>query len=82
MEDYARVEVVSEFDGSGNAVPRKIVWGEGKAFGIQRVISVCQPEDKMTMYTVLVEGRQRKLFFNGSEWRVRKRAGADKGDAG
>ena len=81
MEDYARVEVVSGTDGSGNAVPRKIVWGEGRTFGIQRVISVCQPEDKMTMYTVLVEGRQRKLFFNGSEWRVGKRREPDKGDA-
>ena len=70
MKGYTPVNVVTEPDGFGNETPMQIVWSDNRRFHIQRIIQVCQPEDKVIRYTILIGGKQRQLFFNGLEWRI------------
>lgn len=70
MKKYTPVNVLTETDEFGNATPTDILWTNKRRYHIQRVIQVCQPEDKVIRYTVLIADSQRQLFFNGSEWRI------------
>jgi len=67
--DYTPVEVVTKKDETGQEMPGTIV-KNGKEYPIKRIIHICQPEDMVVRYTVLIGRVQRSLFFNGSEWRV------------
>lgn len=70
MKGYIPVEVITEIDEFGNETPKEILWNNERRYHIQRVIHVCQPEDKVIRYTILIADTQRQLFFNGSEWRI------------
>ena len=70
MNGYTPVQVVTRPDEFNNIIPIEILWSDDRRYPIQRILHVCQPEDMILRYTVLIKGRQRQLFFNGSEWRV------------
>jgi|GEM_PF-1917535 len=70
MKQYTPVNVLTEPDEFGNATPTDILWTNNRRYHIQRIIQVCQPEDKVIRYTVLIADSQRQLFFNGTEWRI------------
>lgn len=70
MNRYTPVNVLTEPDEFGNATPTDILWNNSRRYHIQRIIQVCQPEDKVIRYTVLIADVQRQLFFNGNEWRI------------
>ena len=70
MKEYIPVDVITEIDEFGNETPKEIVWTNERRYHIQRVIQVCQPEDKVIRYTILIADTQRQLFYNGSEWRI------------
>ena len=69
MNSYTPVEVVVQTDECGQTVPRKIVYSD-KVFPIKRILHICQPEDMVVRYTVLIEKEQRHLFYNGQSWRI------------
>ena len=48
MKKYTPVNVLTEPDEFGNATPTDILWTNNKRYHIQRIIQVCQPEDKAT----------------------------------
>lgn len=70
MKKYIPVKVITESDSFGNETPKLILWSDNKQYNIQRIIQVCQPEDKVIRYTILIGDKQRQLFFNGKEWRI------------
>lgn len=53
-------------------MPSAIVWKDQKKYLIQRIIHICQPEDLIFRYTILVGGEMRHLFYDGKEWRIYK----------
>lgn len=70
MEKYTPVNVITESDEFGNVLPIQILWSGKRSYKIQRILQVCQPEDKIIRYTILISNKQRQLYYNGSEWRV------------
>ena len=70
MKEYISVDVITEPDEFGNMLPKQILCSNKRRYNIQRIIQVCQPEDKVIRYTILVADKQRQLFFNGIDWRV------------
>lgn len=70
MKEYTPVNVITEPDEFGNIIPKQILCSNKRSYNIQRIIQVCQPEDKVIRYTILVANKQRQLFFNGKDWRV------------
>ena len=72
MKEYTPVTVLTETDAFGNITPTQILWSNDRRYHIQRIIQVCQPEDKVIRYTILIADTQRQLFFNGKEWRISK----------
>ena len=70
MKEYTPVNVITEPDRFGNETPTQILWSGKRRFHIQRIIQICQPDDKVIRYTILIADQQRQLFFNGTEWRI------------
>lgn len=70
MSSSVKVDVNVEPEPDGTPVPKAIVWTDGTSYPIERVIHVTHPEDLITTFTILIGNRQRKLYFNGCEWRI------------
>lgn len=70
MSSSIKVDVKVDEEPGGTPVPAAIVWTDGTEYPIQRVICVTHPEDLITAFTILIGNRQRKLYFNGCEWRI------------
>lgn len=70
MDCYTSVKVITEPDESGQLLPKQIICSNNRTYLIKRILHICQPEDMVVRYTVLVGKEQRHLFFNGKEWRV------------
>ena len=70
MANYISVEVITRTDDLGQNLPYQIVWSDRKKYTIKRIIHVCQPEDMMIRYTILIANKQRQLFFNGKDWKL------------
>lgn len=70
LANYYAVEVVTRTDECGQILPEVILWDGDCSFPVERILHVCQPEDMIIRYTVKVAGKQRHLYFNGSEWRI------------
>ena len=70
MSSSIRISVVTDREPDGTPVPTAVVWTDGTSYPIQRVICVTHPEDLVTAFTILIGNRQRKLYFNGCEWRI------------
>lgn len=68
MKGYTEVDVITESDGCGQALPAKIVCVNKGIFPIKRILHICQPEDMVVRYTVLIGKEQRHLFHNGDKW--------------
>jgi len=70
MPKYTKVGVLLQPDEAGKDVPAKIVWTDDTEYPIKRILHVYHPEDMVVAYTILIGNVQRKLFYNGSEWRI------------
>ena len=46
MKEYISVDVITEPDEFGNMLPKQILCSNKRRYNIQRIIQVCQPEDK------------------------------------
>ena len=65
------VKVLSETDESGQMLPRRITWEDGRSFDIDRVGAVrpayaAKEGGQGDRYTIYVNGLQRYLFFERS----------------
>ena len=69
---YTPVTVETTLDECGQDMPSAIVWKDQKKYLIQRIVHICQPEDLIFRYTILVGGEMRHLFYDGKEWRISK----------
>ena len=68
MPDRVYVKVTSDFDPTGYMRPRAIIWPDGRCFSIDDVRSF-RPVDKnhlLDCYTVVIRGKDRRLFFERS----------------
>lgn len=70
MKCYTSVEVITEPDECGQLLPKQIIYTNNKTYPIKRILHICQPEDMVVRYTVLIGKEQRHLFCNGEKWRV------------
>ena len=70
MPSSVKVDVNVDSEPDGTPVPKAIVWTDGTSYPIERVIHVTHPEDLITTFTILIGNRQRKLYYNGCEWRI------------
>ena len=78
MSCYTPVEVITAPDENGQLLPKQIICSNNRTYSIKRILHICQPEDMVVRYTVLVGKEQRHLFFNGKNWCVsRHSTGAD-----
>ena len=75
MENLGRkekvyVKVMTEIDESGRMLPRVITWKDGRRFEIDRVRAIRQAYASSggqgDRYTVVVNGRERYLYFERS----------------
>ena len=69
---YTPVNVETKIDEFNQIMPMAIIWNTKKKYSIERIIHICQPEDLMIRYTILISGKQRQLFYDGKEWRISK----------
>lgn len=70
MKKYHPVDIDAHIDEFGQEIPDMIIWNDCEFYPVERIIHVCQPEDHIVRYTIRVDGRQRCLYFNGSQWRI------------
>ena len=65
MPDRVYVTVTSDFDPTGYMQPRAITWPDGRVFRIEgiRAFRSSGNSHLMDCYTVIVCGRERRLFF-------------------
>lgn len=65
MKTY--VHVMVEFDEDGTMLPRSILWEDGRTYGMDRVVNICQSASDVggngDRYTIEVSGVQSYLFF-------------------
>lgn len=69
------VTVVSQTDETGEVTPLTIVWGDGRRYGIDRVLDRRQAHSLKTggtgiRYTVRVGGQATYLWYEGPRWFV------------
>jgi hypothetical protein len=65
------VDVQATFDKSGRMLPRALVWEDGQRYKIDKVTSIrpaaaARAGGGGDRYTILVEGREKYLFFERS----------------
>ena len=70
MSGYTPVEVITAPDESGQLLSKQIICSNNRTYSIKRILHICQPEDLVVRYMVLVGKEQRQLFFNGKNWCV------------
>ncbi len=65
MPDRVYVAVTSDFDPTGYMQPRAITWPDGRVFRIDDIRSFRPSGDSHTLdcYTVVIRGKERRLFF-------------------
>lgn len=54
MKCYTSVEVITEPDECGQLLPKQIIYTNNKTYPIKRILHICQPEDMVVRYTVLI----------------------------
>lgn len=69
------VEVIARCDEAGQVTPLAIIWEDGRRFDIDRVLDVRPAASRRVggqgmRYRVLVQGREKVLFFEGPAWFV------------
>ena len=62
------VKVNSDFDQTGEMMPKSIIWSDGRVFEIDRVesfrpASTLEPGRTGDCYTVIIRGERKYLFF-------------------
>lgn len=70
MTKYIPVRVNARADEFGQPLPMQIIWNGAVCFPIERILHICQSEDLITRYTIIVAGKQRYLYWNGADWRI------------
>lgn len=65
------VDVNVDFSGDGGMLPRALVWEDGRVYRIQKVTDLRPAHAERAggsgdRYTILVDGRERYLFFEHS----------------
>lgn len=70
MAMYIPVNVIPKKDELGQILPQSIIWNNSTVYPIERILHVCNPEDMVTRFTIKVAGRQRYLYWNGTDWRL------------
>ena len=65
MPDRVYVQVTSDFDPTGYMLPRAITWPDGRVFRIEDVRAFRPAGDSRSLdcYTVVIRGKERRLFF-------------------
>ena len=68
MSDRLYVKVTSDFDSTGYMQPRVILWPDGRLFNIDEVRAFRPAGDShlLDCYTVIIHGKERRLFFEHS----------------
>ena len=66
------VKVSSDFDATGYMQPRTIIWEDGRIYPIEQVrdfrpASTLEPGTHGDRYTVVIQGKERFLFFERSD---------------
>ena len=72
------MEVDCRIRRDGEAVPRAVIWRDGRAWDITRVLHTSVSPDgeyEGTRYTVLIGNREKYLYQAGGRWYVRKAEG-------
>ena len=77
MPERVYVRVSSDFDATGYMLPRSITWPDGRVFPIEEVRAFRPSGENRLLdcYTVVVRGRERRLFFEHSSGRFACRLG-------
>ena len=77
--DRVYVRVVSDFDATGDMLPRSIIWDDGREFRIEKVqdYKAATPLNgrNSDCYTVLIHGEEKHLFFERVDSTYRSRVG-------
>ena len=68
VPDRVYVQVTSDFDPTGYMQPRSITWPDGRVFRIEDVRSFRPAGKSQTLdcYTVIIRGKERRLYFERS----------------
>lgn len=69
------VTVIASYDEAGKVTPLVIVWEDGRRFRIDRVLDARPAASRRVggqgmCYRVMIEGREKTLFFEGPAWFV------------
>ena len=75
--DRVYVKVSSEFDSTGYMQPRAILWPDGRNFSIEeiRAFRPAGGDRSLDCYTVVIHGKERRLFFERTTDRSAGRLG-------
>ena len=80
LSDKVYVAVIAAFDEEGRLKPRRVKWEDGSIFTIDKILDVRPASAHKAggqgdRYTVMINGRERYLFFE----RTAKQSGLDVG---
>lgn len=67
------VSVQAQIDRDGHISPQLIQWADGRMWRIERVLHSCRSPDLSFAgfrYTVLIDGKERYLYRDGTVWYV------------
>ena len=75
MTRRVNVEIIARFDLEGCITPLEIIWEDGRAFVIDKVVASQRAASlkaggQGTRYTVMIGGRQAYLFYENPMWCV------------
>ena len=73
MTRRVNVEIIARFDLEGCITPLEIIWEDGRAFVIDKVVAsqrALKAGGQGTRYTVMIGGRQAYLFYENPMWFV------------
>ena len=77
MPDRVYVQVTSDFDRTGYMQPSAITWPDGRVFRIEAVRAFRPSRDSCLLdcYTVVIHGKEKRLYFERSGERLSCRLG-------
>lgn len=77
MSDRIYVHVSSDFDATGYMRPRSITWPDGRVFQIEdiRAFRPSGTNPHLDCYTVVIRGREKRLYFERSSEHFASRVG-------
>ena len=67
------IQVECGLNASGAVVPKRVIWHDGRAWDIARVVHSCASYDgsfEGIRYTVLIGSAEKYLYRLGSQWYV------------